>query len=142
MTSICCSRVSRTKFTAYPDTRIVSDGYFSGWSIASSRVSRLSTLMFMWNPVTPKNASSIAVRLVTRSPSTRPSQVGTSVVVSEMPSAASRKGVLASDAAEAWMAAEFEGKERAAAEISQLIFFTQVLIIAADVSLEDVYRHL
>ena len=46
------------------------------------------------------------------------------------------------EAAEAWMAAEFEGKERAAAEISQLIFFTQVLMIAADVSLEDVYRHL
>ena len=46
------------------------------------------------------------------------------------------------EAAEAWMAAEFEGKERAAAEISQLIFFTQVLMIAADVTLEDVYRHL
>jgi phosphoribosyl-ATP pyrophosphohydrolase len=46
------------------------------------------------------------------------------------------------EAAEAWMAAEFEGKERAAVEISQLIFFTQVLMLAADVSLEDVYRHL
>ena len=46
------------------------------------------------------------------------------------------------EAAEAWMAAEFEGKERAAEEISQLIFFTQVLMLAADVSLEDVYRHL
>jgi phosphoribosyl-ATP pyrophosphohydrolase len=33
-------------------------------------------------------------------------------------------------------------KERAAVEISQLIFFTQVLMLAADVSLEDVYRHL
>jgi phosphoribosyl-ATP pyrophosphohydrolase len=46
------------------------------------------------------------------------------------------------EAAESWMAAEFEGKERAAEEIAQLIFFTQVLMIAADVSLEDVYRHL
>jgi phosphoribosyl-ATP pyrophosphohydrolase len=46
------------------------------------------------------------------------------------------------EAAEAWMAAEFEGKERAAEEIAQLIFFTQVLMIAADVTLEDVYRHL
>ncbi len=46
------------------------------------------------------------------------------------------------EAAEAWMAAEFEGKERAAEEIAQLIFFTQVLMLAADVSLEDVYRHL
>lgn len=46
------------------------------------------------------------------------------------------------EAAEAWMAAEHEGKERTAEEIAQLIFFTQVLMIAADVTLEDVYRHL
>ncbi len=46
------------------------------------------------------------------------------------------------EAAEAWMAAEFEGKERAAEEIAQLLFFTQVLMLAADVELEDVYRHL
>ena len=46
------------------------------------------------------------------------------------------------EAAEAWMAAEFEGKERAAEEIAQLIFFTQVLMLAADVSLEDVYKNL
>jgi phosphoribosyl-ATP pyrophosphohydrolase len=46
------------------------------------------------------------------------------------------------EAAESWMAAEFEGKERAAEEISQLIFFTQVLMLAADVSLEDVYKYL
>jgi phosphoribosyl-ATP pyrophosphohydrolase len=46
------------------------------------------------------------------------------------------------EAAEAWMAAEFESKERAAEEISQLIFFTQVLMLAADVSLEDVYKYL
>ena len=46
------------------------------------------------------------------------------------------------EAAEAWMAAEFESNERAAEEISQLIFFTQVLMLAADVSLEDVYKYL
>ena len=46
------------------------------------------------------------------------------------------------EAAESWMAAEFEGKERAAEEISQLLFFIQVLMLAADVSLEDVYKYL
>ena len=46
------------------------------------------------------------------------------------------------EAAESWMAAEFESKERAAEEISQLRFFTQVLMLAADVSLEDVYKYL
>lgn len=46
------------------------------------------------------------------------------------------------EAAEAWMAAEHESKERAAEEISQLIYWTQALMIASDVSLEDVYRKL
>ncbi len=46
------------------------------------------------------------------------------------------------EAAEAWMAAEFEGKDRAAEEIAQLLYHTQVLMLAADVSLTDVYRHL
>ena len=46
------------------------------------------------------------------------------------------------EAAEAWMAAEHEGRERAAEEISQLLYHAQVLMIAAGVDLEDVYRHL
>src|SRR3954462_4194027 len=49
-TSRCCSGVRRTKLTAYPETRMVSCGYFSGWSIASRSVARSSTLTFMWNP--------------------------------------------------------------------------------------------
>ncbi len=46
------------------------------------------------------------------------------------------------EAAEAWMAAEHEGRERTAEEIAQLIYHVQVLMLASDVSLEDVYRHL
>ncbi len=46
------------------------------------------------------------------------------------------------EAAEAWMAAEHESKERAAEEISQLLYWTQTLMIASDVSLDDVYRKL
>ncbi len=46
------------------------------------------------------------------------------------------------EAAEAWMAAEHEGPERAAEEISQLLYYTQVLMIAAGLTLDDVYRHL
>ncbi len=46
------------------------------------------------------------------------------------------------EAAEAWMAAEHESPERAAEEISQLLYWTQLLMIAADVSIEDVYRKL
>jgi phosphoribosyl-ATP pyrophosphohydrolase len=46
------------------------------------------------------------------------------------------------ESAEVWMAAEHESKERAAEEISQLLYWTQALMIASDVSLEDVYRKL
>ena len=46
------------------------------------------------------------------------------------------------EAAEVWMAAEHEGKDRTAEEISQLLYHLQVLMIAADISLDDVYAHL
>jgi phosphoribosyl-ATP pyrophosphohydrolase len=46
------------------------------------------------------------------------------------------------EAAESWMAAEHEGPERAAEEISQLLYQAQVLMIAKGLKLEDVYRHL
>ncbi len=46
------------------------------------------------------------------------------------------------EAAEVWMAAEHEGRERTAEEVSQLLYFIQVLMIASDVSLEDVYHRL
>ncbi len=46
------------------------------------------------------------------------------------------------EAAEAWMAAEHESAERAAEEISQLLYHVQVLMLATGITLEDVYRHL
>ena len=46
------------------------------------------------------------------------------------------------EAAEAWMAAEHEGPQRAAEEISQLLYQTQVLMLATGLELDDVYRHL
>ncbi len=49
---------------------------------------------------------------------------------------------LVEEAAESWMAAEHESKERAAEEISQLLYHAQVLMLATDLSLDDVYRHL
>ena len=49
---------------------------------------------------------------------------------------------LVEEAAESWMAAEHEGHERAAEEISQLLYHAQVLMLAAGLSLDDVYAHL
>ncbi len=49
---------------------------------------------------------------------------------------------LVEEAAESWMAAEHESPERAAEELSQLIYHVQVMMLACDLSLEDVYAHL
>jgi len=46
------------------------------------------------------------------------------------------------EAAEAWMAAEHESAESAAEEISQLLYWTQVLMITRGITLEDVYGKL
>jgi phosphoribosyl-ATP pyrophosphohydrolase len=46
------------------------------------------------------------------------------------------------EAAESWMAAEHESPERAAEEISQLLYHVQVLMIATGLGLEDVYARL
>mgnify|MGYP006280913385 CR=1 FL=1 len=46
------------------------------------------------------------------------------------------------EAGEVWMAAEHESRDRTAEEISQLLYHLQVLMIACDLDLEDVYEHL
>ncbi len=46
------------------------------------------------------------------------------------------------EAAEVWMAAEYQSKDEAAEEISQLIYHLQVLMLALGLDLEDIYEHL
>ena len=46
------------------------------------------------------------------------------------------------EAAEVWMAAEYESDERTAEEISQLLYHLQVLMLARGLTLRDVYAHL
>ncbi|WP_423924136.1 phosphoribosyl-ATP diphosphatase [Frigoribacterium sp. 2-23] len=46
------------------------------------------------------------------------------------------------EAAEVWMAAEYEGDTATAEEISQLIYHVQVLMLAKGLTPADVYRHL
>jgi phosphoribosyl-ATP pyrophosphohydrolase len=40
------------------------------------------------------------------------------------------------------MAAEYEGDERTAEELSQLLYHAQVMMIRKGLTLEDVYKHL
>ncbi len=46
------------------------------------------------------------------------------------------------EAAEVWMAAEYQSDAETAEEISQLLYHLQVLMIAKGLTLEDVGRHL
>jgi len=46
------------------------------------------------------------------------------------------------EAAQVWMAAEHESTQRAAEEISQLLYRVQVLMIGRGITLDDVYQHL
>ncbi|WP_430592944.1 phosphoribosyl-ATP diphosphatase [Humidisolicoccus flavus] len=46
------------------------------------------------------------------------------------------------EAAEVWMAAEYEGDEQTALEISQLLYHLQVMMIAKGLTPADIYRHL
>ncbi|MGO2659792.1 phosphoribosyl-ATP diphosphatase [Mycetocola reblochoni] len=46
------------------------------------------------------------------------------------------------EAAEVWMAAEYETDDNTAMEISQLLYHLQVLMVAKGLTPADVYRHL
>ncbi|MFJ2620848.1 phosphoribosyl-ATP diphosphatase [Glutamicibacter sp. NPDC087344] len=71
---------------------------------------------------------------------TRPEGSGT---VTELDSGVHGIGKkIVEEAAEVWMAAEYESDQEAAEEISQLLYHVQVLMIAKGLSLADVYKHL
>ena len=46
------------------------------------------------------------------------------------------------EAAEVWMAAEFQSNEETAEEISQLLYHLQVLMVSKGLSLDDIYTYL
>ena len=46
------------------------------------------------------------------------------------------------EAAEVWMAAEYQSDAETAAEISQLVYHLQVMMIAKGLSPADIWRHL
>jgi phosphoribosyl-ATP pyrophosphohydrolase len=71
---------------------------------------------------------------------TRPPGSGTVAALDAGVHAIGKKVV--EEAAEAWMAAEHESPERAAEEISQLLYHAQVLMLVTGIDLDDVYAHL
>ncbi len=71
---------------------------------------------------------------------TRPAGSGTVAQLDAGVHAIGKK--IVEEAAEVWMAAEYESDQAAAEEISQLLYHLQVLMVAKGLTLEDVYAHL
>jgi len=71
---------------------------------------------------------------------TRPAGSGTVAELDAGVHAIGKK--LVEEAAESWMAAEYEGRDATAEEISQLLYHAQVLMLASGLELSDVYAHL
>lgn len=46
------------------------------------------------------------------------------------------------EAGEVWIAAEYQSDDELAEEMSQLLYWTQVMMLKRGLSLDDVYRHL
>jgi len=86
-----------------------------------------------------KTFDSLFVELAGKA-ATRPAGSGTVAELDGGVHAIGKKVV--EEAAEVWIAAEYEGADRTAEEISQLLYHLQVMMIACDLSLEDVYRFL
>lgn len=77
---------------------------------------------------------------LTETARTRPKGSGTVKRLDEGVHAIGKK--IVEEAAEVWMAAEHESKERTAEEISQLLYHLQVMMLARDLDLDDIYRYL
>ncbi|GAA4592760.1 hypothetical protein GCM10023194_55340 [Planotetraspora phitsanulokensis] len=71
---------------------------------------------------------------------TRPPGSGTVAALDAGVHAIGKK--IVEEAAESWMAAEHESADRAAEEISQLLYHVQVLMLARGIGLDQVYKHL
>ncbi|WP_111765874.1 phosphoribosyl-ATP diphosphatase [Nakamurella deserti] len=86
-----------------------------------------------------KTFDSLFAELLDRA-ATRPDGSGTVAALDAGVHAQGKK--LIEEAGEVWLAAEHEGDDALALEISQLIYRAQVIMVGRGITLEQVYRHL
>jgi phosphoribosyl-ATP pyrophosphohydrolase len=101
------------------------------------RVQTASVLVKECVPV--KTFESLFAELTERA-ATRPEGSGTVAALDAGVHAQGKKVI--EEAGEVWIAAEYQSDEQLAEEISQLLYWTQVLMVGRGLTLEDVYRHL
>lgn len=70
----------------------------------------------------------------------RPEGSGTVAMLDKGVHAIGKK--LVEEAAESWMAAEHQSREEAAEELAQLLYWSQVMMVATGLTLDDVYKNL
>ncbi|MBH0774676.1 phosphoribosyl-ATP diphosphatase [Nocardia bovistercoris] len=90
-----------------------------------------------WSPV--KNFETLFAELQDRA-RTRPHGSGTVAALDAGVHTQGKK--VLEEAGEVWLAAEHESDDALAEEISQLLYWVQVLMVGRGLELEDVYRHL
>ncbi|AYJ51940.1 phosphoribosyl-ATP diphosphatase [Rhodococcus sp. P1Y] len=86
-----------------------------------------------------KTFDSLFAELTDRA-ATRPEGSGTVAALDAGVHAQGKK--IIEEAGEVWIAAEHEGDDALAEEISQLLYWVQVLMVGRGLTLDDVYRHL
>ncbi|NLU64837.1 phosphoribosyl-ATP diphosphatase [Rhodococcus sp. HNM0563] len=86
-----------------------------------------------------KTFESLFAELTERA-ATRPEGSGTVAALDAGVHAQGKK--VLEEAGEVWIAAEYQSDEELAEEISQLLYWTQVLMVGRGLKLEDVYKHL
>ena len=86
-----------------------------------------------------KNFESLFAELEDRA-ATRPEGSGTVAALDAGVHAQGKK--VLEEAGEVWIAAEYQGDDELAEEISQLLYRLQVIMLQRGLTLEDVYKHL
>ena len=88
---------------------------------------------------TPKTFDGLYAELARRWPSAAP---GSSTVARVEAGVHEIGKKIVEEAAEVWMAAEYQSKDAGGEEISQLLYHLQVMMLALDLDLDDIYAHL
>lgn len=86
-----------------------------------------------------KNFDSLFEELLSRS-ETRPEGSGTVAALDKGVHHLGKK--IIEEAGEVWIAAEYQSDEELAEEMSQLIYWTQVMMVARGLKPEDIYKYL
>lgn len=86
-----------------------------------------------------KNFDSLFADLVSRAEE-RPEGSGTVEALDNGPHFIGKK--IIEEAGEVWIAAEYQSDEELAEEMSQLIYWTQVMMVKRGLKPEDIYKHL